>query len=196
MVSGFSKLIGLSCSAIEAGEEITITYGPNQEIPYYRRQQRLNHYFFVCKCKACYEDAAAGSSLKCRVCSGPVPVDGAANEEPVLNGQCMLCFNKYPDFENSIAKLNKSQRSIELLKKITKMNSRSGKLYHYAIDNVKLFADLFIGPNSRMSRVMLDASDIVRQFQSIPLNERIDIGYFIDKQLQLDLPVRVINPTT
>ena len=30
-----------------AGKEITITYGPNQAIPYHKRQERLNHYYFA-----------------------------------------------------------------------------------------------------------------------------------------------------
>src|SRR5699024_6579771 len=57
--------------------EITITYGPNEEMPYLQRQERLNHYFFACKCKCCFNDALRSNNLRCRHCTGPVLFNSA-----------------------------------------------------------------------------------------------------------------------
>ena len=95
------KILFRTTRDIEEGEEITISYGPNPQMPLNQRQMILrNHYHFVCKCDFCKLQVSAFPALKCLKCEGPVLFVPNAIKPDV----CLDCDTKY---DNIIATLSK-----------------------------------------------------------------------------------------
>lgn len=181
---------------IKQNEEITITYGPNKDIAYKRRQERLNHYYFACNCKVCVEDSKKGFALKCRSCAGPVPFSSPVNDEPALNGQCLLCFTKYPGFEKCVADFYKYQQAVNVLDKLSSISSDNHDLLNMSTSCAKKLVDLFITPNPIINKSVLGLSTIIEKYQNEPVEELIEMGFLVDDNLLLDIPLDEIKHNT
>ena len=174
---------------IKKGEEITITYGPNKDMPYDRRQERLNHYFFACRCQACLKDALCGYALRCIHCgddddnNGPVPFNVPLNNEPVLSGQCLLCFKKYPDFQSNIDEYKKCLDHLRQISQIIPLH-QDPILLDKAKKMVQKLANLSIVPNPIVSKALLLFTNIVKIGDKfLDYNEKLQLCLLVDSFL-------------
>eukprot|EP00928_Gymnodinium_smaydae_P052942 TRINITY_DN37059_c0_g1_i1.p1 TRINITY_DN37059_c0_g1~~TRINITY_DN37059_c0_g1_i1.p1 ORF type:complete len:314 (-),score=24.31 TRINITY_DN37059_c0_g1_i1:62-1003(-) len=65
-VKGSGTLVALK--ALEAGEEVTISYVDTLWPTFFRKRQLRNTYFFDCKCHACFEKPDKTRTLPCHTC--------------------------------------------------------------------------------------------------------------------------------
>ena len=130
------------CRPIKRGDEISITYGPSKFLSYDKRQERLNHYLFACRCSLCLDDARKVSNLRCRSCSGPVVIDSTIKLEPSLYGKCPICYEKYDNIEEAIDQLNNAKRFIESSFRVAILLPDRLKLLQRMIEKTKQVIDL------------------------------------------------------
>nr|XP_027201716.1 uncharacterized protein LOC113795708 [Dermatophagoides pteronyssinus] len=169
---------------IKKDEEITITYGPNKEMHYDRRQERLNHYFFACRCQACLTDARNGYALSCIHCNdGPVPFEVPLNNEPQLSGQCILCFKKYPDFQSNIDEYKKCLDHLRQISQIIPLH-QDLILLDKAKEMARKLANLSIIPNPIVSRALLLFTNIVKICDKLlDYGEKLQLCLLVDSFL-------------
>lgn len=180
---------------ISKGEEITITYGPNKDISYNKRQERLNHYFFACHCPACLSDAGKNKALKCVECHGPVPFDMSVNKEPVLSGQCLLCFQKYPDFVRNTEEYEKCLKHLEVISKIVLLH-QDQILFDKAKNLMNKFLKLSLSPNIFIDKALLYMMNIMRWCDDLISNDdKMHLINIIDSNLSEE-PNYVVNDDT
>ncbi|KPM06989.1 SET domain-containing protein [Sarcoptes scabiei] len=172
---------------ITKGEEITITYGPNKEIAYDRRQERLNHYFFACHCAICLQDAKRNKSLKCLSCQGPVPFEGAVNQEPLLNGQCLVCFTKYPNFDPSINEYKKCLDQLALIDELVQFSPN-----RIWLDRAQILSERFVQlatkSNENIVNVLMMLTRIAKicyESNQLPSDRLLMLAEFVDERIPI-----------
>lgn len=182
---------------IPAGGEITITYGPNKDVPYSRRQERLNHYFFACKCAACVADARKDNSLKCLNCSGPVLFDSVVNQEPHLSGKCLECFQKYKNFDDTLRQFKKAKEMIKELEVVSYV-SHDPQVATQAVQQTKRVLDLAGYSNNELLALVSACSQVVERVHGPGgrVSEILKYGYFIDEFFPLELKLDNITDQT
>lgn len=152
---------------ISKGSEITITYGPSKDVNYGKRQERLNYYYFACRCDLCKLDALKADNLRCRTCNGPVLFDSAVNKEPQLNGKCTKCYTDYEQFNGAITRLGKVKESIKLLSKVSLVLTQKS-LVDSAVKLVEDLVDLSLPESEAICQAALDASKIIERCLADP----------------------------
>lgn len=182
---------------IPAGGEITITYGPNKDIPYNRRQERLNHYFFACKCAACLADARKDNSLKCLNCNGPVLFDSVVNQESYLSGKCLECFQKYKNFDETLRQFKKSKEIVKELSFVSHV-SCDPQIATQAMQHTKRVLNLAGYSNNELLSLVSVCSQIVERVHGPGghFGETFKFGQFINDSFPLELKFNCITNKT
>ncbi|KAJ6220637.1 hypothetical protein RDWZM_006449 [Blomia tropicalis] len=104
---------------IEANEEITFSYGVDQDTEYFETRQRrlLEDYFFLCNCSACVDESRKVLALQCPNCPGPVlpnPLNFSKDS------CCTQCLTTYPQTKQHLDRL---KQTIELLELQTSLSA-------------------------------------------------------------------------
>ena len=175
--------------------EITITYGPYKEMCYYKRQLRLNHYFFACKCDICLIDACKGDNLRCRNCTGPVVIGSALNYEGHLNGKCLNCYQKYDQFESATKQLAKIKDTVKMLT-ATSLILTGEAIYRQTISQIGKMTDLSLPQSETMCQAVLDCAQIIARCDSLMdcrVAQRTEIALMFDQALPLIIPSHLID---
>ena len=154
---------------------------------YYNRQKRLNHYFFSCKCEACFKDAQNGLNLRCIQCSGPVVFNSALNEVPSLNGNCLLCYSKYENFEQTISQFTNLRQSIKSLKSIGLLIKKTDKPYICGIiDSLHKIVNLSLPCSTEVGQSMIECSNSIENFGkqiNLPLADKLNLALFMNRHM-------------
>lgn len=171
---------------IRAGEEITITYGPNKQIPYEKRQERLNHYQFACKCLACYEAVLKGDNLRCLVCSGPLAIGSVLNLDPNLNGKCLLCYAPYKDLKGATKQLTNLRKAIKEAYTLSPVLPNPRPTLKEVFAQVQTMASLSL-PCSELNQHYIQLASLAIQTMAqktgLTFQEKTQMAYFFNKYL-------------
>lgn len=158
-------------------------------MPYQQRQNRLNHYHFGCKCEVCLRDARLGSNIRCAQCSGPVVFDSALNQDPSLNGKCLLCYGKQTHFEQTTQQLTnmisslKSTKSIGLL---MAMASEKSALIGRTAEWLYSLTELSLPCSKAVGQGIIDGSNLIENCGSqvdLPLQDKLRLALFMHRNL-------------
>ncbi|KAI2809401.1 hypothetical protein BLOT_000550, partial [Blomia tropicalis] len=181
--------------AIPKGTEITITYGPSKDMTYVKRQERLNHYFFACKCAICLADAYRGNNLRCTRCDGPVVFNAAANQEKHLNGKCLLCYHSYEEFERTIKLITSINDEVKMISGLASM-MRLEPFLDEATQSARKMIKLSLRDSIMVCKAILACSKTIQRFdldKRLSIEERIELSLLFDQALPLELPVEMLN---
>lgn len=181
--------------AIPKGTEITITYGPSKDMTYVKRQERLNHYFFACKCAICLADAYRGNNLRCTRCDGPVVFNAAANQEKHLNGKCLLCYQPYEEFERTIKLITSINDEVKMISGLASM-MRLEPFLDEATQSARKMIKLSLRDSIMVCKAILACSKTIQRFdldKRLSIEERIELSLLFDQALPLELPVEMLN---
>lgn len=98
---------------IEAGAEISNSYGPHSSTAFIDRQNLLSsNYYFNCRCELCKQEAPSFEHvLGCLQCSGPV----VCVTETVITANCMDCLAEYPDVQYRMKRVNQNRAKFKSL---------------------------------------------------------------------------------
>lgn len=185
--------------SIMAGEQITITYGPSKDQGYQQRQQRLNNYFFACSCAACYDDAIRGNVLRCRDCNkGPVVLGSASNDEPTLNGKCLLCFKLYNQFQRTTRELANVKTAAMTLASLTMIIVNDPKyVQSKTVEIVEQLLDLSLVQSESVTRAILHCSQVLERLNLDSILDRVEdrirIALLLDRALPTPISVKLID---
>lgn len=128
-------------------------------------------------------DAGKNKALKCIECNGPVPFDVSVNKEPILNGQCLLCFKKYPDFIRNTEEYEKCLKHLETISKIVLLHPNP-ILFEQAKNLLIKFIKLSLSPNIYVDKALLYMINIMRWCNNlIDHNEKLHLINIIDSNL-------------
>ncbi|KAI2809515.1 hypothetical protein BLOT_000664 [Blomia tropicalis] len=120
---GFSKngiIQFVTNRTIEAGQEITISYGTYQTMDYEKRLRRLGQYHFQCNCNACFDNVRHDLSVRCTNCDGPIMA--IEYSSPLIHfGLCTLCHNTMDKFNEPVNRLNQIIQSVSTIYHIFKL---------------------------------------------------------------------------
>ncbi|XP_054166846.1 uncharacterized protein LOC128964290 [Oppia nitens] len=121
------KLIFRAIRDVEPGEEMSISYGPNQWMPLEKRQLILrNNYHFSCGCNLCLKQVKGYPALKCLECEGPVLY--VANIHRQDRDLCLQCGTLYPNIRQVLQKVAFVRLEFEeSLKIINRLQQNDGK---------------------------------------------------------------------
>ncbi|KAI2797476.1 hypothetical protein BLOT_013033 [Blomia tropicalis] len=105
---------------VSEGEELTLSYGPNNKCSIKERQTHLlKNYYFLCNCSKCINDSKSVLALQCENCSGPVLIYKEIFEQQKTNNQkCLICLLTMNDTKRKSKQLKQSMRQLELYTKL------------------------------------------------------------------------------